>query len=338
MNFEEAVMPHMDAAYNLARWLTRNDVDAQDMVQEAYLRALRFFDGFRGTDAKAWLLTIVRNTCYTWLRRNRSPELSCDFDEVVLARESEGPDPETEQLMKAQAQLVNDAIEKLPIEFREVVVLRELEELSYKEIAVVLGVPIGTVMSRLARARKRLLLLLQGEQEGILDHQERKRRFIMKKTFAKGFITAALLAMAIVVAGVSAQAQTLQYRLTADIPFEFSISGQKLPAGTYWISRAQEASGDTVLQIQSTDGRSTVNRFSIPVFTFNPKKRGELIFHKYGDQYFLSQVWPAAGETGRAFPKTSAERTLERDARNNVVGATKAPKGEIVAVAVTTQR
>ena len=156
-------MPHMDAAYNLARWLTRNDADAQDMVQEAYLRALRFFGGFRGDDARAWLLTIVRNTCYTWLKRNRSPELSCDFDEVVLAREAEGPDPETEQVRKAQAQLVNDAIEKLPIEFREVVVLRELEELSYKEIAVVLEVPIGTVMSRLARARKRLLLSLQAD-------------------------------------------------------------------------------------------------------------------------------------------------------------------------------
>jgi RNA polymerase sigma factor (sigma-70 family) len=163
MNFEEAVMPHIDAAYNLARWLTRNDADAQDMVQEAYLRALRFFGGFRGTDARAWLLTIVRNTCYTWLRRNRSPELSCDFDEVVLTRESAEPDPETQQLTKAQAQLVNEAIEKLPIEFREVVVLRELEELSYKEIAVVLEVPIGTVMSRLARARKRLMLSLQAD-------------------------------------------------------------------------------------------------------------------------------------------------------------------------------
>ena len=162
MNFEEAVMPHIDAAYNLARWLMRNDADAQDMVQEAYLRALRFFDGFRGTDARPWLLTIVRNTCYTWLRRHRSPELSCDLDEVVLARQSDEPDPETEQLMKAQAQLVNQAIEKLPIEFREVVVLRELEELSYKEIAVVLEIPIGTVMSRLARARKRLVLSLQG--------------------------------------------------------------------------------------------------------------------------------------------------------------------------------
>ncbi|HEU4931967.1 MAG TPA: hypothetical protein VFT48_07790 [Pyrinomonadaceae bacterium] len=160
----------------------------------------------------------------------------------------------------------------------------------------------------------------------------------MKRTVAKGFITAALLAMAITVAGVSAQAQTLQYRITVDIPFEFSVSDQKLPAGKYWISRAQQSSGDTVLQITSTDGHSTTNRFSIPVVTFNPKKRGELIFHKYGDRYFLSQVWPAAGETGRAFLKTSAERTLERDARNNIVGATKAPKAEIVAVAVTTQR
>ena len=160
----------------------------------------------------------------------------------------------------------------------------------------------------------------------------------MKRTVVKGFITAALLAMAITVAGVSAQAQTLQYGLTADIPFEFSVSGQKLPAGQYWISRAQQASGDTVLQIRSTDGHSTATRFSIPVVTFHPKKRGQLIFHKYGEQYFLSEVWPAAGERGRAFPKTNAERQLERDARNNVVGAVKAPKAEVVTVAVTTQR
>ena len=178
MNFEEAVMPHMDAAYNLARWLTRNDADAQDIVQEAYLRALRFFSGFRGDDARAWLLTIVRNTCYTWFRRHRSPELSCDFDEVALARESEGPDPEAVQVLKEQAQLVNDAIEKLPIEFREVVVLRELEELSYKEIAVVLGVPIGTVMSRLARARKRLMSTLQGDNRfGNTDYADNKSDF-----------------------------------------------------------------------------------------------------------------------------------------------------------------
>src|SRR5215212_1696529 len=162
MNFEEAVMPHLDAAYNLARWLTRNEHDAQDVVQEAYLRALRFFGGFHGGDARAWLLTIVRNTCFTWLRRNRSPPLSCDFDEALLTKESPALDPEMAHVLKAQTQLVSEAIEQLPIEFREVMVLRELEELSYKEIAGVTGIPLGTVMSRLARARKRLLASLGG--------------------------------------------------------------------------------------------------------------------------------------------------------------------------------
>jgi RNA polymerase sigma-70 factor (ECF subfamily) len=162
MNFEEAVMPHLDAAYNLARWLMRNEDDAQDMVQEAYLRALRFFGGFHGTDARAWLLTIVRNTCYTWLKRNRSMELSGDFEEAVLTVESDEPDPEASHVLKVRAQLVNEAIEKLPIEFREVLFLRELEELSYKEIAEITGIPIGTVMSRLSRARKRLVVGLRG--------------------------------------------------------------------------------------------------------------------------------------------------------------------------------
>jgi RNA polymerase sigma-70 factor, ECF subfamily len=161
MNFEEAVMPHLDAAYNLARWLTRNEADAQDMVQEAYLRALRFFDGFHGTDARAWLLTIVRNTCYTWLKRSRSLELSGDFDEVLM-KESDEPDPEASHVLKVQSQLISEAIEKLPLEFREVVILRELEELSYKEIATITGIPIGTVMSRLSRARKRLFVCLRG--------------------------------------------------------------------------------------------------------------------------------------------------------------------------------
>ena len=162
MNFEEAVMPHLDAAYNLARWLTRNEYDAQDMVQEACLRAFRFFGGFHGSDARAWLLTIVRNTCYTWLKRNKSAELSGDFEEVVLMMESDEPDPEASHLLKVQKQLLNEAIEKLPIEFREVVILRELEELSYKEIASITGAPIGTVMSRLSRARKRLSSYLRG--------------------------------------------------------------------------------------------------------------------------------------------------------------------------------
>jgi RNA polymerase sigma-70 factor (ECF subfamily) len=164
MNFEEAVMPHLDAAYNLARWLTRNEYDAQDMVQEAYLRAFRFFGGFHGSDARAWLLTIVRNTCYTWLKRNKAAELSGDFEEAVLMRESDEPDPEASHLLKVQKQLLNEAIEKLPIEFREVVILRELEELSYKEIASITGAPIGTVMSRLSRARKRLSSYLRGER------------------------------------------------------------------------------------------------------------------------------------------------------------------------------
>ena len=159
-------MPHLDAAYNLARWLMRNEADAQDMVQEAYLRALRFFGGFHGTDARAWLLTIVRNTCYTWLKRNRSVQLSGDFDEVVLTKESDEPDPEASHVLKVRAQLINEAIEKLPIEFREVVILRELEELSYKEIASITGIPIGTVMSRLSRARKRLFVCLRGVARG----------------------------------------------------------------------------------------------------------------------------------------------------------------------------
>jgi RNA polymerase sigma-70 factor (ECF subfamily) len=161
MNFEEAVMPHLDAAYNLARWLMRNEHDAQDMVQEAYLRAFRFFGGFHGTDARAWLLTIVRNTCYTWLKRKQAPEFSCDFEEAVMTKESDELDPESSHELKVQAQLINEAIEKLPAEFREVVILRELEELSYKEIAAITGIPIGTVMSRLSRARKRLLAYLR---------------------------------------------------------------------------------------------------------------------------------------------------------------------------------
>ena len=161
MTFEEAFLPHHDAAYNLARWLTRDEAEAQDLVQEAYLRALKFFNRFHGTEGRPWLLTIVRNTFYTW-RRNRSMERSSyDFDEALDVCESDEPDPETAQIIKSQKQLLNEAINRLAIEFREVIVLRELEELSYKEIADVTGIPIGTVMSRLARARKKLQLLLR---------------------------------------------------------------------------------------------------------------------------------------------------------------------------------
>ncbi|HET6977018.1 MAG TPA: hypothetical protein VFI24_11885 [Pyrinomonadaceae bacterium] len=159
----------------------------------------------------------------------------------------------------------------------------------------------------------------------------------MKKVIAKGFVTAALLVTAIIVAGVSAQAQTLQYRLTANIPFDFTVTGKKLPAGTYWVKRAQETSGDAVLQITTPDGHSTVNRFSIPIFTFNPKSEGELVFHRYGDEYFLAEVWPAGGGTGRSFPKTRNERELEKKANDNVVGAVKAPKAEIVTVLTVQQ-
>ncbi len=159
-SFETAVLPHLDAAYNLARWLTRNDADAEDVVQEAYLRAFRFFGGFHGEDGRAWLLGIVRNTSYTWLQRNRSPELNMALDDQTPEAESHDLDPEALLLQKADAQTLRHAVEELPLEFREVLVLRELDEMSYKQIAVVADLPLGTVMSRLARARKRLQQIL----------------------------------------------------------------------------------------------------------------------------------------------------------------------------------
>jgi RNA polymerase sigma-70 factor (ECF subfamily) len=155
-SFEQTVLPHLDAAYNLARWLTRNEHDAEDAVQEAYLRAFKFFAGFHGTDGRGWLLTIVRNTCYTWLRRNRVEELSTPFDEEIHREVVASPNPEELLVENADRQHLQDALEELPVEFREALVLREIEGLSYKEIADVSGVPVGTVMSRLARARDRL--------------------------------------------------------------------------------------------------------------------------------------------------------------------------------------
>ena len=157
----------------------------------------------------------------------------------------------------------------------------------------------------------------------------------MKKTFVKGFITAALLVTAIITAGVSAQAQTLQYKLTVNIPFDFSVSGQKLPAGKYLIGRAHESIGDTLVQIQSADLHTVANRFSVPIVTFKSKKRGELIFHRYDDQYFLSEVWPSGGGTGRAFLKTRTERELARSARG--IAAVKSPKPEVVTVVALAQ-
>jgi RNA polymerase sigma-70 factor (ECF subfamily) len=154
--FEQVVLPHLDAAYNLARWLTRSPGDAEDVVQEACLRALRFFDGFRGGDSRAWLLKIVRNTCYSWVRKNRPSELSDEFDETVHSNEVLGEDVESKLVSRANSEQVRKALETLPAAFREVLVLREIEELSYKEISDVTGVPMGTVMSSLSRARQRL--------------------------------------------------------------------------------------------------------------------------------------------------------------------------------------
>ena len=154
--FEEVVLPHLAAAYNLARWLTRNSHDAEDLVQEAYLRAFKSFGGFRGHDGRAWLLMIVRNTCYTWLHENRKQELATTFDEEIHTMGDGRANPETLLLESADHQLLKDALEELPLEFREVVVMRELEGMSYKEIAGLVGIPVGTVMSRLARARERL--------------------------------------------------------------------------------------------------------------------------------------------------------------------------------------
>lgn len=154
--FHQAVLPHLDAAYNLARWLTRDDHDAEDVVQEAYLRALKAFGGFHGVDGRPWLLAIVRNTCYTWLRQNRGRNPAAVFDEEIHGADADAGDPAALVLRKEDAQSVRQAVEGLPVELREVVVLRELEGLSYKDIAAVADIPIGTVMSRLARARDRL--------------------------------------------------------------------------------------------------------------------------------------------------------------------------------------
>ena len=158
--FEQTVLPHLDAAYNLARWLTRNEDDAEDMVQEAYLRAFKFFDSFRGTDVRPWLLSIVRNCCYSWLHQNRSQELSTEFDEEKHGIDSDSSNPATLVLQNADHEMLKGALDQLPVQFREVVVLRDLEGLSYKEIADIANIPTGTVMSRLARARDRLKLIL----------------------------------------------------------------------------------------------------------------------------------------------------------------------------------
>lgn len=157
--FEALVLPHLNAAYNLARWLLKDDQSARDVVQEACLRAFRYFAGLRGDDARPWLLGIVRNACYTWLHDNGNGREQVEFDEQRDSQEqlagAAGHDnnPERLLLQKLESARVNAAIERLPLVFREVLILRELEEMSYDEIALVAGIPAGTVMSRLARAR-----------------------------------------------------------------------------------------------------------------------------------------------------------------------------------------
>ena len=154
-SFDETILPHLDAAHNLARWLVRGSDHAEDVVQEACLRAFRYFGTFRGGNARPWLLRIVRTTSFGWLQKNRRRQLETKFEEEIHHRVGEDRNPETLLLQRADTQLVAHAIEQLPPRLREVLVLRELEGFSYKEIADVVGVPMGTVMSTLSRARER---------------------------------------------------------------------------------------------------------------------------------------------------------------------------------------
>jgi RNA polymerase sigma-70 factor, ECF subfamily len=160
--FEREMLPHLDAAYNLARWILKGSDDAQDVVQEAMMRALKYFDGFHGENAKAWLLMIVRNSCYSWIKdRPRTESMSSDDEgsldpehETALEAAGHGfPAPDARFIEEADRRLLNEAMQGLPTEFREILVLREIEELSYQQISDVAQIPVGTVMSRLSRAR-----------------------------------------------------------------------------------------------------------------------------------------------------------------------------------------
>jgi RNA polymerase sigma-70 factor (ECF subfamily) len=163
--FEQTIVPHLDAAYNLARWLTGNEHDAEDIVQESCLRAVKFFDSFRGGNARAWLLTIVRNTSYTWLKRRHAGPAQFNLDDAEFEIEDQAANPAALQAAMANVEKVRNAIAQLPPEFRELIVLREMEDYSYKEIAAIAEVPVGTVMSRLARGRKQLQKILCAETQ-----------------------------------------------------------------------------------------------------------------------------------------------------------------------------
>src|SRR4026207_1562326 len=161
-SFEAMMLPHMDAAHNLATWLLRNQEDAQDVVQEAYLRAFKSFSGFHGSNGRAWLLTIVRNASYTLLKKNRAVDLTTTFDEEIHTAGHESVSPATIPEHSENAELIKEAMDELPVQFREILVLRHLEGLSYKEIADIAQIPPGTVMSRLSRARAELKEYLAG--------------------------------------------------------------------------------------------------------------------------------------------------------------------------------
>jgi RNA polymerase sigma-70 factor, ECF subfamily len=156
--FEMLVLPHLDAAFNLARWLLRGGADAEDAAQEAMLRSYRFFHGFHGGDVRAWLLQIVRNTCYTWLEKNRRVKDMTEFDEQLHGPLS--PTPESLAIAGDNRERLTHALESLSPRYRELIVLRELEGCSYKEISTITSIPIGTVMSTLSRARRHLHLAL----------------------------------------------------------------------------------------------------------------------------------------------------------------------------------
>jgi RNA polymerase sigma-70 factor (ECF subfamily) len=165
-NFEEIVLPHLAAAYNVARWILGNEPDTEDVVQEAVLRAFRSFATFRGENACAWLLAVVRNAAYTFLQRGRSRGQETEFDDEQHGDAAAvEPNPEDLFVSSVQRRSLNEAVQALPLEFREVFVLREAEGLAYKEIAQVLEIPIGTVMSRLSRARRRLQDTLRGADQ-----------------------------------------------------------------------------------------------------------------------------------------------------------------------------
>lgn len=164
-SFEQQMLPHLGASFTLARYLLREPADAEDAVQEAYLQALRHFRGFRGENARAWLLTIVRRVCYAWADRGRRHGWPAD-PELLDELPGDGEDPETELIRGELQERLTMAVEALPFPFREVIVLREIQELSYQEIAAVTGVPVGTVMSRLSRARRRLQRALEAQGMG----------------------------------------------------------------------------------------------------------------------------------------------------------------------------